>query len=748
MGGTGDRIFHADRERWRATTPMEVSLRLLWASLPMVCGCLAPQHAAAQAAPGAGQPPTGETTVNLGTIPVTAPALNSDGSTPASGGMAVPTPSFGPFGPTPARDIPFRTYSVPKTVIQDQQAHNAYDILRNDPSVGLLFGPRFRPPGGGSYNSRGFTIDNTNIRLDGLTAYTYNPAPEGVERVDLLTGGTASLYGFSAPAGLINFITKRPLDTPLTDVGVQYNGRANAEETLDVSRRFGPGDQFGVRVNVAQQNGEGAVDKTGLDRSFQALALDWKPIEGLRIWTNFQHEFYSYRGLDSQFITTRLRAIPAAPNLFCLLGEPWDYIRADNLVAEGGATFDRDGWHLAASGGFVQQQSSQVTPINASSILTQAGQYPITAVFLPDAQSYGKSYILEAGRTIKTGPVTQYVSLNYNESYINQTQPAQTLLSNLGLTSLVAPFYRPAPLLSENRAGQTLARTTDRALLATDRISIGDAVTLLVGVNRSSVTQRTESAGLLAPSDQHQLKITPIAALQVRPLPWATAYFSYVQALQPGRTAPVGAVNANQLLPPFVGEQYEVGLKLDLTPGLQAGVDVFQINQAYAFLDTRNNIFTSSGTERHRGVEVSLAGKITSALALLGGVTFLDARVTDVRGDLTGNYNKVAGVPRQRLSLFAEYTVDQVPGLTLLGGIYYTGPQFASQVGAVAQNLSIPGYVTLDVGAKYDTAIYRTPVTARLYVANALNERYWASAYNVLGVGTPLTASASLTAHF
>ncbi len=700
-----------------------------------------------QTAPTTAAQPSSGPAVNLGTIPITAPALNPDGSSAASGGFAVPSQSFGPLGNTPVRDIPFSTISVPRTVIQDQQAHNAYDILKNDPSLGLLFSPRFSP-NGGAFNIRGFTVANTDTRLDGLTTNTYDPAPEGVERVDVLTGGAAALYGFAAPAGVINFITKRPLDTPLTDVGVQYNSRLNAEETLDVSRRFGRDEQFGIRINIAQQDGEGAVDRTSLDRNFQALALDWKPIEGLRLWTNFQHEYYNYRGIDIGFLTSRLRSIPAAPNLFELFGQPWNYARANVLVATTGAEFDRDNWHLSAKAGFVQKQGDLNTPINGFSFLNQAGQYPVTAAFVPDQETYGKSFALDGGRTIRTGPIRQYVSVVYLQDYLRTTQPAQTLLNNLGISSLAAPRYIAEPNLPQNLAGDTLSRTVDRTLLATDRISIGDRVTVLAGVDRSSVEQFSSSAGLLTPANQQQSKVTPIAALQIEPISWATAYFSYVQALQPGRTSPIGAQNANQLLPPFVGTQYEVGVKADVTPGLQVGTALFQIDQAFAFLDPADNTFKASGTERHRGLELTAAGKLTADLSLLGGVTFINARINEVPQDTTGNDNKVSGVPGQRLTLFAEYAVPPVAGLTLIGGVYYTSSQYASQAGAIVKNLTIPGYVTLDVGARYETVISNTPVTARLYVSNSLNERYWASSYNVLNVGSPLSASASLTAHF
>ena len=311
MGKGSDEALHR-HERRPARPAGEVLLWLLWASLPLFYGCLSPLRAAAQAATGAAQQPSG-TSVNLGTIPVTAAALNPDGSTPASGGMYVPAPSFGPFGPTPDKDIPFSTNSIPQKLLEDQQAHSPADALKNDPSV-RAFQPinQFAQ----NYIIRGFQVGPlTNIYQDGLDLIAYTvPAVEADTRIDILKGAGSVLYGFAAPAGVVNYISKLPLDTSLTRVDLGYLSCGTIDEGFDVSRRFGANGQFGVHGTVYQQNGATPLDRQTSDRNVQSLALDWRPTQDLRFWGVIEHDGFRLTGTQTPFFLSSPRfRRPTAP---------------------------------------------------------------------------------------------------------------------------------------------------------------------------------------------------------------------------------------------------------------------------------------------------------------------------------------------------------------------------------------------------------------------------------------------------
>jgi iron complex outermembrane recepter protein len=171
--------------------------------------------------------------------------------------------------------------------------------------------------------------------------------------------------------------------------------------------------------------------------------------------------------------------------------------------------------------------------------------------------------------------VAQYISADYTESYQNIVLDGTTTLGKLGTSFLTGQISVPQPsIVAPNTVTRT--RTIDRTLLATDRIDIGSMVTLFGGANIASVQNR--SGGDATFTSTHQSAVTPVVALLVRPVSQVTTYFSYIQALEPGTTAPAGSQNQFQLLSPFVGDQYELGVKVNVTPGLTVGADIFMVN--------------------------------------------------------------------------------------------------------------------------------------------------------------------------
>ncbi len=60
--------------------------------------------------------------------------------------------------------------------------------------------------------------------------------------------------------GTINLVPKRADDQPLTRVSVDWTQRGQLGTHLDIGRRFGENNAFGVRFNGVHRNGDTAVD--------------------------------------------------------------------------------------------------------------------------------------------------------------------------------------------------------------------------------------------------------------------------------------------------------------------------------------------------------------------------------------------------------------------------------------------------------------------------------------------------------
>lgn len=61
--------------------------------------------------------------------------------------------------------------------------------------------------------------------------------------------------GATPAPGTINIVTKRATDTPVNRYTQTFSGRGNAGEFIDVGRRFGEKNEWGIRVNAEYMEG-------------------------------------------------------------------------------------------------------------------------------------------------------------------------------------------------------------------------------------------------------------------------------------------------------------------------------------------------------------------------------------------------------------------------------------------------------------------------------------------------------------
>ena len=112
---------------------------------------------------------------------------------------------------TPLLEIPQAIQVIPRQVIEDQRVQRVSDALRN--VSGVTPNVSYSTPD--TYTIRGFSAD-TNLRngfrQDNFSAFTDTST---IERIEVLKGPASILYGQLEPGGIVNYITKQPLDGTL-----------------------------------------------------------------------------------------------------------------------------------------------------------------------------------------------------------------------------------------------------------------------------------------------------------------------------------------------------------------------------------------------------------------------------------------------------------------------------------------------------------------------------------------------------
>ena len=177
--------------------------------------------------------------------------------------------------------------------------------------------------------------NRTNYRLNGsMPIMNFSQVPmENKARVEVLKGASALYYGFTAPSGIVNYVTKRAGLHPVTSVGLRFDSNGTALVSADLGRRFGDEDQYALRLNAAGGRLGSYLD--GVDagnRSFVSAAFDWRVTSRLMLQADFE---YDHRCVVEQAAVTLPTAVngvitlPRAVDPKKLVGPDWSTFRAD-----------------------------------------------------------------------------------------------------------------------------------------------------------------------------------------------------------------------------------------------------------------------------------------------------------------------------------------------------------------------------------------------------------------------------------
>ena len=639
-------------------------------------------------------------------------------------------------------DTPFTTANYTAELIRDQQAQSVADVLRNNPSV-----REQQPPFSTQQNLsiRGLFVNARDTAFDGLygIASVFRPAVEGIERVEVLSGPGAFLFGFppgGSAVGVVNLVPKRAADAPLTRITAQYLGSSTVGGAFDVGRRFGDGNAVGVRINGAYRDGATPIDHQNQDLGVLTLGLDLRG-DAFRVSFDAGYQHLDFDAESNSLSVLPGFAIPRPPRLSRNLQQPWERSDINHGFAALRAEYDPapDVTLFGAIGGSIARRSfftTDATVTDAAGTLLQD-----TRTIAAENQQWTGEVGLR-GR-FKTGPIDHAPALvvtHYAAREPFDRGPGPEFQSRL-----YDPIIIPRPERSIPARLVTGLNTLD-GIAVTDTASILDGrIQLIAGGRFQTVKQDYALPGGGFSSRYDKVAASPMAALIVKPLADLSLYASYAEGFGFGPTAPLEARNANAAFPPIVTSQIETGAKLDLgTVGL--ALAFYEIKQPSGFLNPETRIFGLYGEQRNRGVDLSVFGSPAEGVRWLGGVTLLDGRLTKTEGGAFDG--RVApGAPAAQVNLGGEVDLPawMLAGVTLTGRVIYTSSQVYDQ----ANTQTIPDWVRLDLGIRYTFTAHGVPLTARLNVENAAGARFWAFANaGTLTTGTPRTFLASLTADF
>jgi iron complex outermembrane receptor protein len=663
----------------------------------------------------------------LQTVLVT--AARADGFVPT-------TVEAGSFRGADIMDVPSTVNVITREVLELQAASGLYDAVRNTAGVTR------QQNGGETWDQlviRGIAVENrTNYRLNGaLPIMNFGQVSlEDKERVEILKGATALYYGFTSPAGVVNFVTKRAGSTPVTTVGMTVDQNGTAVATADVGRRFGEQGQVGVRVNAAGGTLGTYLDDVGNgNRAFVSAALDWRVNARLRLAADLEYDrrrLTEQAGITLPTAVNGVITLPATVDPTRLVGPDWATFRTEskNLLLRADYAL-ADNWALTVEGGHAETARDRALAIfrftNNAAVATGAGR--ITGNL---QRSVVDSTMLRAelAGVFDTGTVKHDVTLG-----VNRTEKGQDPIYQANYTIAAQNLYHPTPITSYTVGAYPSSPTTaqldtrDSGAYAIDRLTFLPQWQAIAGVR--AVKYKSDQGA----NHYDVSKTTPMAALIYKYTDDLSFYVSGSQGLEEGETAPTGSANANDRLAPGVSHQQEVGARWRLrdssgNAGMLVQASVFDIDRPGYYTNTAN-IYTADGEQHFRGLELSAQGKLTRQLSWQGSAQFIDPEFRNIGAAYDGKLPENAA--RRTASAFLSYDLAAVPGLSVNGGAYYTGERPVNDL-----NQAFLGGVTLfSGGARYVTKVLGQRTSFQLNVENAGNKQYWAGAGTRLSSGMP-----------
>ncbi len=622
-----------------------------------------------------------------------------------------------------------------------------------------------------SLSIRGFVLDQSgNFRRNGLPTSNYMPiALESKERIEVLKGVSGLQSGVSAPGGLVNYVTKVPMKEAFSNVTLAVDGHGGSKLHLDHNSSA---DGVGLRLNLVDEQVHSHFDQANGERQLFSLALAAKLGDYTAIAADLEYQRKSQPSVPGLGLLDSNGdgvgdSLPGSINpRLNLNNQGWSQpFQSNSTTAQIALThrFSAD-WQARVA------VNTQTTLINDRLTFPDgcgnAANYVYPGlcangdVDVYDYRSEGERRSLQSwdahldGRFIALG-FSHNARFGLSGHSSRADLPAKQAYNYVGSSNIFAPALLPADPTLTVLNSNSRERALDSYVSLASRWS--PDLQSFAGVRLSRISRSSELSDGSEPVSFEQAVSTPWAGLAWSASNSTTLYASWGQGLEleavPNR--PALFANAGQVLPALKSEQTEVGLKWQANNRLLLTATAFSIDKPYAddlpgtvagALPTR---VAGTKTARHRGLELSAAGRVFDTLSVQASLMALDARYTQA-ADLALVGQRVTNVPRLKASVFADYKVSALPGLSVNALASLQGAKAANADGSV----ELPASWQLDAGFSYAHSVAGQSVLWRANLENVTDRIYWREAPTTSWGGiylfpsTPRTLRVSATLSF
>lgn len=501
------------------------------------------------------------------------------------------------------RDTPASVQVIPQEVIEDQGATNVKEIVRN------VSGANFSTAAGGrneSFVIRGFEAEQfrNGIRDNFFSARTETELAN-IDRVEVLKGPVSVLFGRSQPGGVINYVTKKPLRTPLYEIEFTAGSFDFYRPTLDFSAPLTSDEKLAYRLNVAYENADSFRDGVETEKFFVAPTLSWQISDDTELALEFSY-LNDNRLVDRGLVVLSDDEVADIP-FSRFLGDP--SIQEDFEETRTELYLDhRFNPNLSLESALRYSVATEDGPGATSQIIDDSEDDRNFPTDISVGSQFYETFTLQNDLLGKfeTGKIKHTVLFGLEYAYgFNTFEGGAFATGDVDIFNPPSEFTRG----EFEFFGSSEDTENSFGIYLQDEIALLDNLQLVVGGRFDTFSGETEDTETGEITESEADAFSPRVGIVYQPIEPISLYASFTRSF-----TPVGGTDIDdEPFDPQRGTGYEIGVKTEIIKNkLSSTLAFYDITLTNVTTeDPNNSLFeVQTGEQNSQGIELDVAGEI------------------------------------------------------------------------------------------------------------------------------------------
>lgn len=650
--------------------------------------------------------------------------------------------------PTPVINVPQSLTIIGSEQISRQAFTNIGDITRYSPGISISQGEGHRD----AIIIRGIQT-TADFYIDGVRDDVQYFRPlYNLDRIEILRGANALLFGRGGGGGIVNRVTKRP------DLDGDFIGYSAAVDTFGAYSVSGDlnyqvGDEAALRLNGFYEELNNHRDFFGGERFAINPTFAFNASDDTSILLSYEYvndDRVVDRGVPSQNVVGG----PDVPlegfdNTF--FGSPdqnFTTLEAHIVSARVDHNFS-DNLRSNFTAQYADYDKAYQNLFPSDGVVVTNGAFPGVELDGYRDTTARENLILQANLVgeFETGALghTMLLGVEYGNQDTQNARLDSVFAAN-GDDQLFIPFSDPLNIPAFDFSNSVRNRASEVETLSVylqDQIDLTEQFKVVVGARFDSFDISVNDIANNGQFERKDEEVSPRFGVIYKPAENVSFYGSYSESFLPRSGEQFLTLNFDsESTRPQSFENKEIGAKWDIRPDLSLTAAIFELDrESFTSIDPEDagQVIVIEGSET-KGFEIQLAGNLTDHLFITTSYTYLDGDVERVDG--SGNdSNRTRQTPENMFSAWGNYEVNDRLGLGL--GVTHQGSFFVQEDNAV----EVPGYTRFDAAVYYEL---NDQVRLQLNAENLFNADYFPDAHSNdnISIGRPLNVRFSVNGRF